>query len=77
MTWKFEIVATQQHRLLSRILQTLDTQLVSVHSFSSETLEPDVIVTFVVSSEQDKAYRIRAMLYRLEGVRDVAVLQHR
>jgi hypothetical protein len=72
MTWKFHILAITQQRLLSRILQILESQMVDIHSFSGETTNKDVRIEFVFSSEHDKAYRIQALLYRLEGIRNVS-----
>jgi hypothetical protein len=73
MTWRFHIVATTQRRLLARVLQVLDTQMVDIHSFTGEVTKDGVPIRFSVSSEQDKAYRIEALLYRLEGVRSVSI----
>jgi (p)ppGpp synthase/HD superfamily hydrolase len=73
MTWKFHVHATEQRRLLSRILQVLESQMVSLHSFACEANDTGVYVTVVFSSEQDKAYRIEALLYRLEDVRSVSI----
>jgi acetolactate synthase regulatory subunit len=75
MTWKFHIQANDQRRLLSRILQILDTQGVSIPSFSAETKESQMHIRFVVSSEEDKAYRIEALLYRLHEVYAVSKLE--
>jgi len=72
MTWKFHVRATVQQRLFSRILQILESQMVVIHSFNGENSDEEIFVTFHFSSEQDKAYRIEALLYRLEGVRDVS-----
>lgn len=73
MTWKFHVHATEQRRLFSRILQILESQMVSIRSFAGEANDAGVCVTFVVASEQDKAYRIEALLHRLEDVRSVSV----
>ena len=73
MTWKFHVRATEQRRLFSRILQILDGQMLSVRSFSGDAGSDGVYVTFVVSSEQDKAYRIQALLHRIEDIHDVSV----
>jgi hypothetical protein len=72
MTWTFHVLATEQRRLLSRILQVLDVHMVRIHFFSGEADQDGLCVTLVFSSEQDKAYRIKALLYRLEGVLCVA-----
>jgi acetolactate synthase regulatory subunit len=74
MTWKFHVHATEQRRLFSRILQILESQMVSISSFAGEANSTGICLTFVVSSEQDKAYRIEALLHRLEDVRRVSVL---
>ena len=74
MTWKFQISATENQRLFSRILQILDGQMVCIHSFTGQAREDGVCVHFVVSSEVDKAYRIEALLHRLKDIRSVSVL---
>jgi (p)ppGpp synthase/HD superfamily hydrolase len=74
MTWKFHVHATQQRRLFSRILQILESQMVSIDSFAGEANDSGVCVIVVFSSEQDKAYRIEALLHRLEDVRSVSAL---
>ena len=75
MTWKFHVHAIEQRRLFSRILQILESQMVSIRSFAGEANSKGTWVIFVVSSEQDKAYRIEALLHRLEDVRSVSI-QH-
>ncbi len=74
MTWTFHVIATDQRRTYSRILQVLESQMVTIHSFSGGTNDIETCITVVFSSEQDKAYRIEALLYRLEGVRSVSQL---
>jgi acetolactate synthase regulatory subunit len=73
MTWRFDVVATAQERLLSRILQVLEVQRVSIHSFSGQMNEAGARVSFLISSEENKAYRIEALLYRLERIDHVAI----
>jgi acetolactate synthase regulatory subunit len=73
MTWMFRLHADRQPRLFSRILQVLESQMVSIHSFSGETTGASVEVIFEVSSEQGKAYRIQALLHRLQDVHSVVV----
>ena len=73
MTWKFHVLAIDERRTFSRILQILEAQLVSIHSFRGESTVAGVSVTFQVSSEEDKANRIKALMYRLEAVRSVSV----
>ena len=74
MTWKFHVHAIEQRRLFSRILQILESQMVSIRSFAGEVNNGEAYVTLVVSSEEDKAYRIEALLERLQHVRNVSVL---
>jgi (p)ppGpp synthase/HD superfamily hydrolase len=74
MTWKFHVYATEQRRLFSRILQVLESQMVIIRSFAGEADHTEICVTFVVSSEQDKAHRIETLLHRLENVRRVSVI---
>jgi hypothetical protein len=71
MIWTFHVLATEQRRLLSRILQVLDVHMVRIHSFSGEADQDGLCVTLVFSSEQDKAYRIKTLLCRVEGVLSV------
>jgi acetolactate synthase regulatory subunit len=73
MTWKFHVYATEQRRLFSRILQVLESQIVSIRSFAGEANSDGVHITFVVSSEEDRSYRIEALLHRLEDVCGVSV----
>ena len=73
MTWKFDLHASEERRLFSRILQILESQMVSIRSFAGETHGGGVRITFVVSSEQAKVYRIEALPYRLQDVHSVLV----
>lgn len=72
MTWEFHVDASAEQRLFSRILQTLESQMLTIHMFHAETDGAGITVIFQVSSEEDKAYRIEALLYRMHGVRRVA-----
>lgn len=72
MTWTFHVLATTQQRLFSRILQILESQRVTIHSFGGEATATGTRVTFVISSDQDKAYRIEALLHRMEGIRTIS-----
>lgn len=73
MTWKFHVLANADRRLFSRILQVLENQMVSIHSFTGEIDDDGACIKVLLSSEQDRAYRIEALLYRLEGIRSVSV----
>jgi acetolactate synthase regulatory subunit len=73
MIWRFEVIATAEQRLLSRILQVFEVQQVSIRTFAGEIDGTAARVTFVVSSQQDRANRIEALLYRLEGVDQISV----
>jgi hypothetical protein len=48
--------------------------MVRIHSFTGNTNDIETCITVVFSSEQDKAHRIKALLYRLEDVRSVSQL---
>lgn len=73
MTWKFHVLAITQRRLFSRILQVLETQMIQIRSFTGEASEAGTCVTIIFSSEEDKAYRIEALLHRLHDVQSVSV----
>ncbi|MEI9978230.1 MAG: hypothetical protein WDN23_04395 [Edaphobacter sp.] len=73
MTWRFHIDAIAQRRVFSRILQVLENQSVSIHYFKGDVAEGMAHVAVVCSSEQDKAIRIQALLYHLQGVRGVLI----
>ena len=73
--WKFEVTADVGERLLSRILLVLDQQRVRVGFFRAAMDDVQAQVEFQVSFEQDKAYRIEMLLYGLEAVRTVLVIQ--
>jgi hypothetical protein len=75
MIWRFEVEAAAQERLLSRILLVLDQQRVTIRSFAGKIDIAEARVTFEVASDQDKAYRIEALLHRLEAVHSVDVSQ--
>lgn len=68
------ITATDEYRLLSRILQMLESQRIRVLAFSGTALEGVVQVTATLACERDKAYRLEALAYRVEGVLEAAVL---
>ena len=74
MTWKFHLQANDQRRLLSRVLQILDTQGVRIHTFSGETDITGTDVLLVISAEENKAYRVEALLHRLPDVLAVSKL---
>jgi len=71
MTWKFHVFATTQRRMYSRILQVLESQMVEVHSFAGEARGREMCFSFLFSSPRDNADRIKALLYRVEGVQTV------
>jgi len=63
--------------MYSRILQVLESQMVEVHSFVGEERGAEICVRFLVSSPDDQAYRIKTLLYGLEGVQDVKAFADR
>jgi len=75
MTWIFHAVATQDRRLLSRVLQVFENQGVRIRFFASEVDGDSVHITCVISSEQDLGYRLQALLYRLENIVTVQVTE--
>jgi hypothetical protein len=75
MTWTFHIVAVEGQRLFSRILQVLEGQRAHVRMFAGEINDQGVYITATITSEDDRAYRIEALLYRLEDVPNVSVSQ--
>jgi hypothetical protein len=72
VNWKFQINA-EEHRLFSRILQVLESQTVSIVQVVAPASGGGARVHFEVSSA-NKTNRIEALLYRLGGVRSVAVV---
>jgi len=72
MTWKFHVRAAIQRRLFSRILQILESQMVVI---ILSTVRPAARRSRQHStslSQEDKVYRIEALLYRMEGVKRVS-----
>jgi hypothetical protein len=68
MTWTFQVTAKDERKLYSRLFLVLEQQRVAIGLFHAEAGEGQVRVTFVISSEEDKAYRIESLLYRLQDV---------
>jgi len=50
--------------------------MVDVYTFSGRQSDRRAWIEIVFSSEQDKTYRIEALLYRLEGVQTVSAMPH-
>lgn len=73
MTCTIRIRAVEGHRLLSRVLQVLEGQKVRIIAFSAELTDNGVGIFGTFTSDEDKAYRIEALLHRLEDVRSVTV----
>jgi acetolactate synthase regulatory subunit len=73
MTWHFELRAAHQSRMLSRVLQILESQMVSIHSVVLLQDGPDADVAFTISSQDKNPDRIQALLYRLQDVHSVRV----
>lgn len=66
-----DIVATESQRLFSRVLQVFETQRVDIRSFTGEVREREVGITVVCVLDPSRAYRLEALLNRLENVRGV------
>ena len=75
MTWTFHIVATQDRRLLSRVLQVFENQGVKIDFFASEVSGESVHITCEIASELNLAYRLQALLYRLANIVSVLVAE--
>lgn len=69
----FQIVATDEHRLLSRILQVLEGQRIHVQVFSGTVLDGIAYISATLECGSDRAYRLEALLYRLQGVRSMTI----
>ena len=68
-----QIVATDEHRLFSRILQVLEGRRIPVHMFTGTIIDGIAHISTRLRCESDQAYRLQALLYRLEDVRSVTV----
>ena len=68
MTWIFLLKARPERYVLSRILQILETQSVTLQSLHAEIVGERLCVRCVVSSDEDLGYRIGALLGRLHDV---------
>lgn len=67
------IVATDEHRLFSRILQVLEGQRVHIRIFSGTIIDGIAHISTELGCESDLTHRLKALLYRLEGVRSVTL----
>jgi hypothetical protein len=74
MTWEFYVETMTRERFFSRVLQILETQMVDISSIAGGLSDKISWVRFVISAREDKAYRIKALLYRILGVVSVTVL---
>ncbi len=73
MIWQINILAAEQRRVLSRVLQVVENQMVRIHSFYAKAGEANIYLSVTFSSDQDKTSRIQALLYRLEDIVSVSV----
>lgn len=71
MTCKFSLQANDQPRVLSRVLQVLDTQGVQISSFTAEQKTHGIWIELVIFAEDEKAYRIEALLHRLHDIHEI------
>ena len=68
MTWTLLVKAKPERFVLSRILQVLETQSVTLQSFHADASGGMLCVRCIVSSDHDRRYRIEALLHRLHDV---------
>jgi (p)ppGpp synthase/HD superfamily hydrolase len=73
MIWELTVAAEDQRRILARIIQVLDNQMVAIRSFSGHATHGRFSATFVIGISEDKVRRIETLLYKLDGLQYVEV----
>src|ERR1700722_14548609 len=71
MKWMFLVTADFEPRTHARILQVLDNQRISIHSFVVSTDTEWVTVHTLSELDRDKVDRVRALLLSVESVHRV------
>jgi hypothetical protein len=66
MRWMYLVVAKNQPRGESRILQVLDHQQVCALAFLAYRCDEELFVTIIVEADAGKAKRIESLLCRLQ-----------
>jgi hypothetical protein len=66
MRWMYLVVAKNQPRGESRILQVLDHQQVCALTFLAYRCDEELCVTIIVEADAGKAERIESLLRRLQ-----------
>jgi hypothetical protein len=74
MTWIFHVSAKDERKLYSRLLIVLERQMATIQIFHAEVHEGRAQITFVISSDADRACRIQSLVCRLQDVTGVSVL---
>ena len=68
-----KVEALEGHRLLSRVLQTLELQRTSMQRVCAEEESGTWRIEAIFTSETASAHRIEALLYKLADVRVVTI----
>ena len=71
MEWTYEITASSKPKVLMRLVQVFDQQLLTISSLHLIQSEDHVKITVTVGVETKLAYRILAKLYNQVDVQDV------
>ena len=74
MKWTVYLEATNLHRLFSRVIQTLESQRVSISMVHAEVISERLVVTIGFESGSACAYRVEALLYKIHGVDSVVIV---
>ena len=71
MRWTYEITTAARPKVLMRLVQVFDQQLLTIDCLHLRTFEDHVTISLTVDVETELAYRIRAKLYNLTDIRNV------
>jgi acetolactate synthase small subunit len=71
MRWMFLVTADHEPRTHARILQVLDNQRISIHSFVVSTDSEWVTVHTLLELDAERVNRVRSLLLRVESVHRV------
>lgn len=71
MQWTYKIIATPQPRVLARVLQLFDQQLIVVQSLTLTQTEVEIRVRISAEIEPALAVRLHAKLLHVMAVEDV------
>ncbi len=71
MWWTYRMTAASQARLLMRVAQLFDQQLLTMSRLLFMDRGEEVEISVTVEAEEKLARRVQAKLYRLQDVRTV------